>query len=98
MKRVNNIVRSKRRSSFEQININGKEAIPTTHAYADIKKPALDSVILKSAAISLKSPMGINSVVLNIKAERERPINGNHFFISTCFLFKIIFQIICTQN
>ena len=68
---------SLRPSALETVTISGKEAIATTQAYTVISKPALDSVMAKSPAIPLRSPIGMNSDVLKMKAAKVNPITGH---------------------
>ena len=58
-----------------------------------ISTPALDSVMAKSAAMSLSSPIGMNSEVLNMKVENASATSGSHS-LSTCpLLMDILFCI-----
>lgn len=54
-----------------------------------ISMPACASVMRKSAAISDKRPMGMNSDVLKIKAETVMPINGSHSRVVILFSIYI---------
>ena len=57
--------------------MSGSEARATTQAYMVMSMPAFDSEILKSAAMSDRSPIGMNSEVLKIKAENVSPVTGS---------------------
>ena len=70
------------KSKREHSNIKGKDDKATAQAYALIKKPACASVIPKSVAISVKSPMGINSEVLKIKAAKLMAITARIFILT----------------
>ena len=76
-------------STPETIIIKGREVRATTQAYMVIMSPARDSVIEKSAAISLSSPMGMNSEVLKIKVENVRAKSGNHSLTALLLLIVI---------
>lgn len=69
--------------------ISGRERIVTAHAYAVMSIPALASVIWKSAAISTRSPMGINSDVLKMKTLATIPIRGIHSQRAICCFIDI---------
>ena len=60
------------------------------------------SLIFKSKAISVRSPMGINSDVLNTKTANVRPIKGNQevneFF--NCIIIKrviVVLKQLCNE-
>ena len=55
----------------------------TAHAYTEMSMPAADSVMLKSAAMSVSRPMGMNSDVLNTKVESVIPTSGTQNLIDT---------------
>ena len=80
-------ISSRRSSIFETRIISGNDMSMTTNAYTDIIIPARASVVEKSAAMSLNSPIGMNSEVLNINAAQVNPIRGNQFF--NVILFSI---------
>lgn len=65
-------------SVLEKAIIRGNEASATTQAYTVIRIPALDSVMEKSEAMSVRSPIGMNSEVLNMNVEKVSPITGSH--------------------
>ena len=65
-------------SVFANTSIRGSDAIATTQAYIVISRPALDSLMAKSFAISDNSPIGTNSEVLNTKAANVSDITGIH--------------------
>lgn len=65
-------------SVLEKAIIRGNEASATTQAYTVIRIPALDSVMEKSEAMSVRSPIGMNSEVLNMNVEKVSPTTGNH--------------------
>ena len=61
--------------------MSGNDRRATNQAYIEISMPAFASLILKSVAMSESRPMGMNSDVLKMKAERARAIRGNHSLI-----------------
>ena len=76
-------------SILHTINISGSDNKVTVHEYTVIIIPACASVMWKLAAISLKSPIGINSEVLNINAESVIPRSGSHS-LNVIFLFIML--------
>lgn len=68
-------------SIFDASNISGNDIKATTQAYTVINNPACDSETSKSLAMSVKSPIGINSEVLNTNAAHVSPTNGIQSFI-----------------
>ena len=64
-------------SFLAKTSLSGSEARATTQAYMVMSMPAFDSEILKSAAMSDRSPIGMNSEVLKIKAENVSPVTGS---------------------
>ena len=59
-------------------NISGRLASATTQAYMVMSSPAPASLSPKSLAIALKSPMGINSLVLKTKVPHASVMTGSH--------------------
>lgn len=69
--------------TFVTQSISGSDRIMTAHAYTEMSMPAADSVMLKSAAMSVSRPMGMNSDVLNTKVESVIPTSGTQNLIDT---------------
>ena len=69
--------------TFVTQSISGSDKIMTAHAYTEMSMPAADSVMLKSAAMSVSRPMGMNSDVLNTKVESVIPTSGTQNLIDT---------------
>ena len=61
--------------------MSGSDRRATNQAYMEISMPAFASLMLKSAAMSESSPIGMNSDVLKMKAEKVNAIRGNHSLI-----------------
>ena len=47
----------------------------------DIRRPAVDSLVSKSVAMSVRSPMGTNSDMLTMNTHITRAINGSHCLV-----------------
>ena len=76
----------RRLSVLANTSISGSEAIATTQAYTVIIIPVCASPIPKSAPMSLRRPIGMNSEVLNMNAASIRPARGIHCFIKSPFV------------
>ena len=77
--------RSRFSSVFDTIIISGSDIIATTHAYTEMSRPARASLILRSVAMSVSRPMGINSEVLNTNTAKVSPMRGNHLVKDSLF-------------
>ena len=65
-------------SVLAKTSMRGSDASATTQAYMVISIPAFDSLMRKSSAISVSSPIGMNSDVLKINVENVRLMTGSH--------------------
>ena len=71
--------------------INGNDNNITVQEYAVINMPASASEIEKLSAMLDKSPIGINSDVLNINAATVMPIKGSHSFFPNIFIVYLTY-------
>ena len=69
---------SGRNAKREPKIISGSDSIITAQAYIEMMSPVSPSVVENVAPISVSSPTGMNSEVLNTNAEMVMPISGSH--------------------
>ena len=86
------------KSIFDTRSMSGRDSSITIHEYTVISIPAFDSDILNEPAMSVSSPIGINSDVLNMNAEMVIPTSGSiSFLVNLLFiLFLFLFCIMCS--
>ena len=58
----------------------------------------MDSLVPKSVAMSVRSPMGTNSDMLTMNTQMTRAINGSHCFADMGCLFAPISESIFKAN
>ena len=72
-------------SIFDAFIISGSDIIATTQAYTEMSSPARASLMLRSVAMSVSRPIGINSEVLNTNTAKVSPTRGNHLLKDSFF-------------
>ena len=67
-----------RNSIFLRASMIGRDRMATAQAYIEIRRPALDSEMEKSVAMSVSNPIGTNSDMFTMNTQMTRAIRGSH--------------------
>ena len=67
-----------RNSIFLRASMIGRDRMATAQAYIEIRRPALDSEMEKSVAMSVSSPIGTNSDMFTMNTQMTSAIRGSH--------------------
>ena len=79
-------------------SISGSDIRPTTQAYAVIMMPVSAGVLPKESEMSVSSAIGMNSDVLNTKADTASPTSGRKYFGGMEGSMESSFLMVCASS